>query len=220
MAGLDWLACHFSVLTNRIIRIFVTIFFPLFSYFGTSCPFNVEWIRSALFFFWPVIFLLLHLDWFEHFPRFFFLHFWNIWAFPVHSTLGGFGVPYYFLTLFFCIYTLPDSDIFQFFSIFQLFGHFLSTQCWVDLDCHIFLACLFPFFENSGISYPLNVGRIGVPYYWLACHFSVLKNSPIWIFVMISFPFFSYFGTSCPLNVEWIRSALFFFGPLFFCNCT
>ena len=160
MAGLDWLACHFSVLTNRIIRIFVMIFFPFFSYFGTSCPFNVEWIRSALFFFWPVIFLLLHLDWFEHFPRFFFLHFWNIWAFPVHSTLGGFGVPYYFLTLFFCIYTLPDSNIFQFFfhfpaiwaflvhsmlsrfglphffglpfSIFWKFWYFISTQCWPD----------------------------------------------------------------------------------------
>ena len=32
--------------------------------------------------------------------------------------------------------------------------------------------------------------------------------------------FFSSLGISCPLSVEWIRNALFFFGPSFFCTST
>ena len=38
--------------------------------------------------------------------------------------------------------------------------------------------------------------------------------------ILFFFKFFSNLGTSSPLNIEWIRSALFFFGHLFFYTYT
>ena len=171
-----------------------------------------RWVDSECpIFFWPVIFQLLHLDWFEHFPRILVFIIWIFWHFVFTQCWVDSKCPIFFLYLQFnlrlflnfvstqcwvdleCAMALRYSVIalwlfcffvsnqwwvpyycwlvflylhlawlgyFPFFSIFQLFCHFVSTQCWVDLGCHIFLAELFSFFKNFGISYPVNYGWI------------------------------------------------------------
>ena len=103
--------------------IYQEYFFHKSAILGTSCPLKVEWIWSVLFFFWPVVFLYLHLARFRNFPRFFSLFPANL-AFRVHSMLSGFGVPYFFLARRFSV--PPLSKIQKFSKIFFPFHKSLA----------------------------------------------------------------------------------------------
>ena len=73
---------RFQVNYNETTLLTVLVFLPnmkLFSFFsllGISCLLIFEWIRNALLFFWPVIFLCWHL--------------FNFWCFSEHETIHFF----------------------------------------------------------------------------------------------------------------------------------
>ena len=73
--------------------------------------------------------------------------------------------------------------------IFQLFGHFMSTHVWVDVEC---------------------------PNFFLVQHFSILGLcifSNFWGYLKRFFS--SCLGISCLLMCEWMWNALVFFGDFF-----
>ena len=73
---------------------------------------------------------------------------------------------------------------------FQLFGHFMSTHVWVDVECpNFFWSDIFLF--------------------WDSVFFQTFED--IWDFFSSS-----YLGISCLLIFEWMRNALIFFGLTFF----
>ena len=210
-----------------------------FSHFSATWAFRVHSMLSGFgvpyFFFGPLFFCTSTSDIFHDF----FFHFSATRAFRVHSILSGFGVPYFFLAR--CFSTSPLNPLWTFsvinfsvfqlhefqdsFQIFQLLGHSVSTQCWVDSECPIFFWPIvflylhlahfrhFPWFFffifqllGHFVSTQFWVDS-ECPYFFFVRHFFVPPVNTFQTFYMIFFHF-SILSVLYPLNLKWIWSVL------------
>ena len=93
----------------------------------------------CIFYFGTVLFQIFGDIWKHFFPA--------VWAFHIYSCLSGCGMPWFFLVRHFsilglCIFSNFWGYLKRFF--FQLFGHFISTHVWVDVECpNLFLVRYF-----------------------------------------------------------------------------
>ena len=161
-----------------------------------------RWVDSECpIFFWPVIFQLLHLDWFEHFPRILVFIIWIFWHFVFTQCWVDSKCPIFFLYLQFNL---------------RLLLNFVSTQCWVDLECAMALRYsvialwLFCFYYLNNLAFCVQSMMSAL--LLLAC-FSVFALSLIGIFSI-----FFHFSTILSFCVHSMLSRFvvpYFFGRTF-----
>ena len=112
------------------------------------------------------------------------------------------------------------------FQSFSYFGHFMSTPCWVDMECpNFFLAPWFSvptlslIFENSVLPIFSYFGHSMSARCWVdvECpNFFLVHRFSVHFLKILYFQFSAILGILCPLLVEWMWNVLIFFGPLNF----